>query len=85
MVWQDLVLTIANIIFGYALIPQIYKGFKDKKGYINFQTALLSTIGLYAVTIVYFSLELKFSTIIGGFNATMWLLLLIQTIIYKNA
>lgn len=75
--WQDITLTIANIVFGYALIPQVYQGFKNQKAYINFQTGLLSTLGLYAVTIVYFSFGLKFSTIICGFNATLWLLLFI--------
>jgi hypothetical protein len=45
MVWQDYAITIVNIIFGYALIPQVYQGFKDKKGYINLQTGLLNTVG----------------------------------------
>ncbi len=30
MVWQDIVITIINVVFGYALIPQVWKGFKDK-------------------------------------------------------
>jgi len=81
--WQDILITIVNIIFGYALIPQVYKGFKEKKRHIAFQTSLLNTIGMYAMTIAFFSLNLTFSWIIGSFNATMWLILFIQGIIYK--
>tara|TARA_Y100000310_G_C20640402_1_gene793581 strand:+ start:250 stop:462 length:213 start_codon:yes stop_codon:yes gene_type:complete len=70
-------------MFSYALIPQVIKGFKDKKGHMAFQTALLTTIGLYAASIAFFSLGLLFSGIITIFNGTMWLILLIHRIIYK--
>ena len=81
--WQDIVITIANFIFAYALIPQVVKGFKDKKAHIHIQTGLLTTTGMYAMSFAFFSLGLLFSTIIGVFNATMWLLLFIQSLIYK--
>jgi len=81
--WQDYVFTIANIFFAYALIPQVLQGFKEKKGHINFQTGFLTTLGMYGVVVAYASLNLWFSTIIGTFNATMWLILFIQKIIYK--
>jgi len=83
MVWQDIILTIANIIFGYALIPQVIHGFKTKKGVMTYQTAILTTIGLYASCFAFFSLNLFFSGIICTFNATIWFLLLIQKVIYK--
>lgn len=81
--WQDYIITIVNFIFAYALIPQVLQGFREKKGHINFQTALFNTIGMYAVVIAYATLNLWFSTIVGTFNATMWLLLFIQKILYK--
>ena len=34
MIWQDVVIAIVNILFSYALIPQVYKGFKHKKGFV---------------------------------------------------
>tara|TARA_Y100000310_G_C20695023_1_gene825052 strand:- start:3463 stop:3714 length:252 start_codon:yes stop_codon:yes gene_type:complete len=83
MVWQDIIITIIYIIFVYALIPQVLKGFKEKKPHINFQTGLLNTIAMYALAIAFFSLGLLFSGIIGTLNATMWLILFIQSIIYK--
>jgi len=82
--WQDIVLTIVNITLAYALIPQVYKGFKDKKGHITFQTGLITTIGMYAIALTYFTLALFFSTIIATIVGTLWLILSIQTIIYKK-
>lgn len=82
--WQDLVIALANILFGYSLAYQVYRGFREKKGFLTLQTSFLTTIGLYAMSITYFTLNLYFSTIIATFNATMWLLLFIQRLIYKK-
>ena len=65
-------------MLAYALIPQVYRGFKDKKGYITIQTGLITTTGMYAIAITYFTLNLFFSTIIAIIVGTLWLILLIQ-------
>jgi len=84
MVWQDIIVAIASILFGYSLLYQVYKGYKEKKGFLSIQTSLLTSIGLYALAFVYFTLGLFISTSITTFNGTMWLLLFIQRIIYKR-
>ena len=84
MSWPDLVIMFANILLGYALLPQVIKGFKDNKPHITFQTGLITTIGMYAITISYFSLGLIFSSIFGAIQSSMWLILLIQTIVYRK-
>jgi hypothetical protein len=58
MVWQDIVIAIANVLFGYSLIYQVFKGFKEKKGFLALQTSLLTSIRLYAVAFVYLTLKL---------------------------
>ena len=83
MIWQDITITAVNIIFAYALIPQVYQGFKEKKGFINLQTGLLTALGMYTLAFVFFTLNLIFSTIMVIFVGTLWLSLLIQKIIYK--
>jgi hypothetical protein len=83
MIWQDIVVAIANVLFGYSLAYQVYKGFKEKKGALSLQSSLLTTIGLYSVAVVYASLSLYISTLITIFNGTMWLLLFMQKLIYK--
>ena len=85
MIWQDIVIAIANILFGYSLTFQVYKGFKERKGFLTIQASLFTTIGLYAIAIAYFYLNLYISTIISVFNGTMWFLLLIQRIFYPKA
>ena len=85
MIWQDMVIAIASVLFGYSLTYQVYGGFRERKGFLTLQTSLLTTIGLYALTFAFFTLNLLFSTIVSAFNGTMWLLLFIQGLIYKKA
>ena len=84
MIWQDAVIAIANLLFGYSLAYQVFKGFKDKRGYLTLQTSFLTTIGLYALALAFFALNLIFSTIITLFTGTMWLILFVQGLIYKK-
>jgi len=85
MVWQDIVISIANILFGYSLIYQVYYGFKKRKGFLSLQTSFLTTIGLYALAFCFLTLNLVMSSVLSTFNGTMWFLLFIQRIIYKKA
>tara|TARA_Y100000296_G_scaffold81603_1_gene109153 strand:+ start:729 stop:980 length:252 start_codon:yes stop_codon:yes gene_type:complete len=83
MTWQDIVITITIIAFGYALIPQVYQGFKQKKGFINLQTSGITALGMYVITFVYFTLKLYFSTIVVFITAVFWTILFAQKIVYK--
>jgi len=84
MVWQDIVIAIASILFGYSLAYQVFRGFKEKKGFLTLQSSLITTIGLCAITIAYLSLKLYLSAIVAVFSGIMWFLLFIQRIIYKK-
>ncbi len=83
MTWQDIVITISIILFAYALVPQIIKGFKKRKQDIALQTSILTSAGMYAITIAYFTLNLTFSTIISAIGGTLWAVIAIQKIFYK--
>lgn len=83
MIWQDIVISLANIVFALALIPQVIRGFKDKKGYLVLSSSIPTTIGLYVVSITFLSLNLIFSSIISFLVGTVWLTLLIQKLVYK--
>lgn len=84
MVWQDIVITIVIIFFSYALIPQIIKGFKEKRKLIAFQTTSITSLGMFIISITYLTLDLLFSSIIAFITAIFWAILFIQGIIYKN-
>jgi len=81
--WQDYLITLSVVAFSYALLPQIYQGYKQKKGFINSQTSLITLIGMYALTYTYFSMGFLFSSIITFISGTLWLTLFIQKLIYK--
>jgi len=82
--WQDIIIAIANILFTYSLIHQVYHGFKNKKGFLTLTASGLTTIGLYAISVAYFTLSLYFSVVISFINGTLWLILFMQGWIYKN-
>ena len=85
MLWQDIVIMIANIIFFISLVPQVYFGFKEKKGFITLATSGPIAIGLYAISISFYTLNLYFSSIVLFVTGTLWLALFIQRLIYKKA
>jgi hypothetical protein len=85
MIWQDIVIAIANLLFTFSLVNQVYHGFKTKKGFILLRTSGLTSLGLYLVGFSFFSLSLYFSGIIATTNATLWLTLFIQRLIFKKA
>lgn len=83
MLWQDFVLAIVNLVFGYALIPQVYEGFKKRKGLVNLQTSFLTSICMYTVAIVVLTLHLYFTAAIDIIIGTFWVILFFQKIVYK--
>jgi len=82
--WQDIVISIISVTAGIALIPQVTTGFKTKRKTISVFTALITFIGLYILSFVYFTLNLNFSTIITLITGTLWLILFIQSVIYNK-
>jgi hypothetical protein len=84
MVWQDIAIAVINILTGYALIPQVYQGFKNKVGAITLQTSIITTITLFSFAIVFATLNMMLSATISTFNGILWALLLIQRIIFSN-
>ena len=82
MIWQDIIVSIASIIFVYAMMPQITYGFKTKKGLISIQFSLLNILAMFGLIIVYASFGLIFSTILNIIIAILWIILLVQRLRY---
>ncbi len=85
MLWQDTVITVANIMFFASLVPQVYYGFKEKKGFITLATSGPIFIGLYAISVSFYTLNLYFSSIMLFVTGTLWLVLFIQRLMYRKA
>ena len=83
MVWQDFVISGANAILFLSLVPQIYYGFKAKKGVIKRWTSIPTFICLYGMSFAFFTLDLMYSSSMTALAATGWLVLFIQSVMYK--
>jgi hypothetical protein len=73
MHWQDIVLTIGQIIFIIALIPAVKHKHKPP-----FSTSVLNGIVLFCFVIVYLSLSLWFAAITTAVVGVLWLTLAMQ-------
>jgi len=85
MIWQDVLITIASIIFSVALIPQIVEGFKKRKGLITHATSIPTFIGLYLISFAFYTLSLYLSSIMAVIAGSLWLILFVQRLAYGKA
>jgi hypothetical protein len=82
MIWQDIVISGANIVFAYSLFYQVLHGFRNKKGTLTLMASGLTALGLYAMAVPFFTLELYFSALFAAVNGTLWLALFAQRMVY---
>lgn len=71
--WQDIVIALVGLSFGFMLLPQVRDCIHGKS--VNVYTAGLTTIGLYILAIAFFTLEMWITVIAEIFSGTVWLLL----------
>jgi len=84
MIWQDIIITIANLIFAVSIIIQVYHGYKEKTEPIKYMTSIPTFFGLYLMSLAFWSLNLYFSTAVAFLSGTLWLLLFVQRLIYNK-
>jgi hypothetical protein len=82
--WQDIGLSVIAVLFNIALVPQIIYGAKAKRKTIATSTAALTSIGAYFIAYIYFTLGLLISTAVQAVGATLWFVLLLQSIKYRK-
>jgi len=82
MIWQDVVVGVVNVLFIYAMIPQIVYGFKAHKGLISVQFSVLNILAMLLLLVVYVSFELYVSVILTGVLMFLWAILLFQRVAY---
>lgn len=82
MIIQDLVIALCIIGLAYALIPQVYHGFKYRKGTITYQTGLITWILLWIMSFFLMKAGLRFSGAMNIVIGILWMLLVIQRKLY---
>lgn len=68
---------------GFALVPQVLKGFKSKKKSVLPLTAGLTSFGLFAMVVSFFSLGLHFSFVVTSICFILWGILFFQSIRFR--
>ena len=81
MIWQDYVIAVVSVLFGFILIPQLKDVWKSGQT-LNLFTASLTTVGLYILGLTFFTLEMWISFGAELFSGTIWLLLFVLS--YRN-
>jgi hypothetical protein len=82
MVWQDVAISVASLVFSLSLLPQLWAGFREKKGPIKPQTSVPTFAGLFVVSYAYFTLSLIFSAAVCFLTGCIWLALFAQWMMY---
>jgi len=75
MIWQDLVIVVADVAFAIALIPMIVKPSKPP-----ISSSLTMAIGLWSIAVALVSSELLFGGIAVGVTAMEWTILFGQKV-----
>lgn len=79
--WQDIVIAVISLMFGFILLPQLREVWKGKSS-LNLYTASLTTIGLFILTATFFTMCFWVSMTADFFSGIVWLLLFVFS--YRN-
>lgn len=80
--WQDVIIAIVGLSFGFMLLPQLRDVIHGKS--INLVTSGLTTTGLYIMAITFYTLDMRITFIAEIFAGTVWLLLFVFSVINKR-
>ena len=83
MIWQDIVIAMVSLLFGFILLPQLKDAWHGKS-ILNVYTAGLTTIGLYILAGTFYTLNLWVSVTAELFSGTIWLLLFVFSYKYRK-
>ena len=81
MIWQDIVIAIVSLLFGFVMLPQFMDVWRGKT-ILNLYTAGFTTIGLFVIGLTFITLDLWISVVSEFFSGVIWLLLFVLS--YRN-
>lgn len=84
MIWQDIIISWAGVVFILGLSYQVVSNMKDKKSHISLLNSIPTFIWLYAMSYAFYTLELYFSSITTWVTWTLWFILCLQEIYYNK-
>ena len=81
--WQDIVIAVIGLLFGFFLIPQLRDVWK-KGEILNIYTAALTTLGLFVLAVTFFTMKFWVTFIADLFSGTIWFLLFLLSFLNKR-
>ncbi len=81
--WQDTIILICSLIFGFLLIPQMRDMYRLKVG-MNVLSCVTTTAALVVLTWTYASLALPLAVIGGVVNAIAWAVITVLSVRYHG-
>jgi len=81
--WQDVVIGVISVLFGFILIPQLRDVWRGKT-ILNVYTAGFTTVGLYILAVTFSTMGYWVSVTSEIISGTVWLLLLVLSIRNKR-
>lgn len=78
MIWQDLIATPIGIFFFLALLPQLVYHFKHKKCEVNYFSSIFTSLGLFVLAFVNFTLGMIMSSVFTALTGVVWVLFVFQ-------
>jgi len=83
MMWQDTVILICSLIFGFLLIPQICDMYKEKTG-MNILSCATTFSFLVVLSCVYATLGLPLAVLGGAIDAGAWAIITASSVKYRS-
>jgi hypothetical protein len=80
--WQDIVIALVGLSFGFMLLPQLRDAIHGKS--VNMYTAGLTTVGLYILATTFVTLNMWITVFAEIFSGTIWLLLFLLSVRNKR-
>ncbi len=82
--WQDIVITVCNIILSMSLLPQVYNGFRTKTGPIGFSTSVPYALCLFTISVALWTSGLLLSGVVTFLSGFVWTCFAVQRYIYNK-
>jgi len=80
----DLIMTTTTCVMSYAMVPQVFKSFREKEVCLAWQTMILTTVCILVLTLCFLRLGLVLNTVANGFLVMLWASLMVMKILFKR-
>jgi len=83
MVWQDIIISIVSLLFGFVMFPQLKDAWHGKT-VLNSYTSGLTSFGLFVMAGTFLTLSLWISFISELFSGVIWSMLFFLSLKYRK-